>query len=187
MGNWLSIPAVMKSAIRMTWLLPANPVHLSGRDVRLQLEGVGLTMPYDVEIRTLEDAGSLQTRRLGQPLRDTLVAPFRLDVPVAFGATAPSQMTHSGMFVAVLKACTTAGGCLTGTSEPLFFHPDGLGHVVYDETGLCAMFHCGALKGGETAERGTWRVMGGGPLHSAPSREEPGTDGGNVTVDGGQR
>ena len=92
------------------------------------------------------------------------------------------QLRHP---LAVHVACATGSRCLTGTSEPLFFHPDGGGHLVYDETGLCRFFSCGALAGGETAERGTWRVMGGGPLHAAPSREEPGQESPNPVVNGG--
>lgn len=173
-------------AIRIKWLLPASsPVRVFGRSVRLELQGSGLATPHDVEVRTIEDAGSQQTRRVGQPLRDTLVAPFRLEIPITFAATAAATLTHSGMFVAVVKACATGSRCLTGTSEPLFFHPDGGGHLVYDETGLCRFFSCGALAGGETAERGTWRVMGGGPLHAAPSREEPGQESPNPVVNGG--
>ena len=173
-------------AIRIKWLLPVgSPVRVFGRSVRLELLGTGLATPHDLEVRTIEDAGSQQTRRVGQPLRDTLVAPFRLEIPITFAATSLTAMTHSGMFVAVVKACATGSRCLTGTSEPLFFHPDGGGYLVYDEAGLCRFFRCGALTGGDTAERGTWRVMGGGPLPAAPSREEPGQESPNPVVDGG--
>jgi hypothetical protein len=173
--------------IKINWILPAATglLQVYAPTIRLELLGLHVKTPLEVEVRTLEDAGSMQSRRVGKPIRETLVAPHRLEIPISFGADLPVCMTHSGMVVAVVRACEIGGGCITGTSEPLFFHPDGGGFLVYDEQVLCQRFGCGALTGGGSPERGTWRVMGGGPLHAAPSREETADEDDDRTVDGG--
>ena len=173
--------------IRINWLLPSNPVRLFAPAIRLELAGAGLTAPMEVEVRSIVDGGTLQSRRVTAALRDTLAAPYRIEIPLRFDAGVSSQMTHSGMIVAVVRACATDGRCLTGTSAPRFFHPSDGGFLVYDEKGLCQFFGCGALGGASTAERGTWRVMGGGPLHAVPSREEPGYEAEVPVVEGGER
>jgi hypothetical protein len=146
---------------------------------------------YAVAIRVLEDAGTQQSRRIGPPLTATLAPGASLDLPVRFDGTLPLQpLTHSGLVVALLTACPVGGGpCVNGASEPLFFHRQGGRRVVYGEQVLCSRFHCGALlaQGGPAGgkpEPGTWRVMGGGPLHVAPLDEEPGGED-ERTIDGG--
>jgi hypothetical protein len=56
---------------------------------------------------------------------------------------------------------------------------------VYDEQLLCRRHNCGALTARIEREPGTWRVMGGGPLHDTTSREEPDGDDDGI-VDGGE-
>jgi hypothetical protein len=132
---------------------------------------------YRLEIRTREDAGSLQTRRLSQPTLLTIAARGSATIPIRFAARLPAELTHSGMFAASVVACPATGGrCIAGGSEPLFFHPERGTFVVYGEDVLCQQFFCGALLATVAApEPGTWRVMGGSPLLSARVREEPDT------------
>lgn len=170
--------------IQINWLLPASPVRVYAPMVQIELLGIHVSTSMDVEVRLIEDAGTLQSRRVSEPVRDTLIAPYQLRMSVAFAEKLPDQMTHSGMVVAVVRACPPRGRCLTGTSAPLFFHPDEGGFLVYDERALCAYFRCGDLRGTAAQQRGTWRVMGGGPLHAVTSREEP-ADEPETVVDGG--
>jgi hypothetical protein len=173
--------------IRINWLLPSTPVRLFVPAIRLELAGMGLTAPMELEVRSIVDGGTLQSRRVTPAVHDTLVAPYRIEIPLRFDAGVATQTTHSGMIVAVVKACASDGRCLIGTSPPRFFHADSGGFLVYDEKGLCQFFGCGALGSPGTPERGTWRVMGGGPLHAVPSREEPGGEVEVPVVAGGER
>jgi len=141
---------------------------------------------YAVAIRILEDAGTQQSRRLGPALAATLAPGGSLSLPVRFDSVTPLQpLTHSGLVVALLAACPVGGGpCVNGASEPLFFHREGSRRVVYGEPVLCGRFRCGALLTKEKPEPGTWRVMGGGPLHGVPLHEETGQED-ERTIDGG--
>ena len=144
----------------------------------LPLEVVNLDeVSYRLQIRTREDAGSLQTRRVSQPILLTLAARSSTTVPIRFGTRLPSELTHSGMFAAFVAACPATGGrCISGGSEPLFFHQEHGTFVVYGEDVLCRQFSCGALRiAVASPERGTWRVMGGGALLGARVHEEADT------------
>jgi len=163
--------------IEMQWAGGTEPAEsfyaeLAEPEVSLRLvnhDRVG----YTVLVRTLEDAGSLQTRRTGSPVTATLAAGGRQDLAIRFGATGLSRLTHSGMVTVIVQACPTSGGpCITGTSYPLFFHAAAGGVLVYGEGVLCERFRCGDLSGTAAVERGTWRVMGGGPLHNVGTDEE---------------
>lgn len=138
---------------------------------------------YTVVARTLEDAGSLQTRRTGSPVTVTLAAGGEQELAVRFGNGDLSRLTHSGMVTVVLEACPSQGGpCIGGTSYPLFFHGTTSGNtgrvLVYGERVLCERFRCGDLAGTAEIEPGTWRALGGGPLHGTVTDEETGTAGG---------
>jgi hypothetical protein len=140
-----------------------------------------------VQVRVLEDAGSLQTRRIGGPLSATLPAGGTADVAVPFASQLPATLTHSGMVAALATGCPTeSGDCVDGTSDPLFFHREGGGFVVYGERVLCETFRCGALAEDVKLEAGTWRVLGGGPLTGVPSHEEPEVEDDGY-ADGGDR
>jgi hypothetical protein len=129
---------------------------------------------YTVRARTLEDAGSLQTRRLGSPLSASLAAGGQKKLAISFGGAGLQRLTHSGMVLVAIEACPVPGGrCIGGTSYPLFFHAAAGRVLVYGEKVLCSRFRCGALNGQADLERGTWRVMGGGPLHGVSVAEEP--------------
>ncbi len=130
---------------------------------------------YTVVARTLEDAGSLQTRRTGAPVTTTLAAGGAQELAIRFGGGDLSRLTHSGMVTVVLKACPPQGGrCLGGTSYPLFFHGRSGRVLVYGEGVLCERFRCGDLYGTAEIEKGTWRVQGGGPLHGVIAADETG-------------
>jgi len=143
---------------------------------------------YVVRARSREDAGSLQTRRVNAPVSITLPAGGRKDLAVHFAAGTSALFTHSGMVMVEIEACPAPGGaCIGGASYPLFFHPVGRRFLVYGEKVLCQRFRCGALAGQTAPERGTWRVMGGGPLHATAVSEEPPSDEDRAerVVDGG--
>ena len=134
---------------------------------------------YTVTARTLEDAGSLQTRRTGPPVTATLAAGGAQDLAVRFGGGDLGRLTHSGMVTVVLEACPPQGGpCIRGTSYPLFFHGNAGRVLVYGERVLCERFRCGDLAGTAEAEPGTWRVLGGAPLHGLIANEETAVAGG---------
>lgn len=134
---------------------------------------------YTVLVRTLEDAGSLQTRRTNSPATVTLAAGGEQVVTVRFGAgVSLDRLTHSGLVAVSIQACPTTGGpCIGGTSEPLFFHGSAGRVVVYGESVLCGRFRCGDLNGTGEIEKGTWRVLGGGPLYDAVASDETVTGG----------
>ena len=134
---------------------------------------------YTVLARTLEDAGSLQTRRTGAPLTATLGAGGTQNLAIRFGNAGLSGLTHSGMVTVAIEACPPQGGpCIGGTSYPLFFHTSGSRVLIYGEGVLCQQFRCGDLAGNTTVvEPGTWRVLGGGPLHNVTTDEETTTGG----------
>lgn len=128
---------------------------------------------YTVTTRTLEDAGSLQTRRTGTPATATLAAGGTQNLAVRFGGANLAGLTHSGLVAVMLQACPTSGGpCVPGASDPLFFHAAAGRVRVYGESVLCSRFRCGDLAGTSEIEPGTWRVLGGGPLHGVATDEE---------------
>jgi hypothetical protein len=178
--------AVEPHGIEINWVWPAKTpgARLATPWMTLELRNIDPVL-YEIQVRTLEDAGSLQSRRVSDPVRTTLFARDSLELPISFGADLRGDFTHSGMVVAVVTACPMDGGCITGTSAPLYFHPDGGGFLIYDEALLCRRFRCGALAEPVRAERGTRRVMGGGPLHEVPSQEESDDEDDDRVVDGG--
>ena len=128
---------------------------------------------YTLTARTLEDAGSLQTRRTGAPVTATLAAGGTASLAIRFGGSGLTGLTHSGMVTVAVQACPTQGGpCVPGTPYPLFFHGSGGRVLVYGEKALCSRFRCGDLYGTSEIEPGTWRVQGGGPLHGVSTDEE---------------
>jgi hypothetical protein len=169
-------PRVAPHGLHFRWPAPAATLLTRIAAPVLPLEVVNLDdVSYRLQIRTREDAGSLQTRRVGEPVLATIAARSSTTIPIAFGAELPAELTHSGMFAAFVAACPTTGGrCIAGTSDPLFFHQVRGTFVVYGEDVLCRRFSCGALRAaGARPERGTWRVMGGGALLGARVHEEP--------------
>jgi hypothetical protein len=181
-------PPVAPHGLHFRWPAPAATLLTRVAAPVLPLDVVNLDdVSYRLQIRTREDAGSLQTRRVSQPTLVTIAARGSARIPVRFGAQLPAELTHSGMFTAFVVACPdTGGGCVAGGSEPLFFHPDGGTFVVYGEDVLCRQFACGALRVTVAApESGTWRVMGGGALLGARVREESDTS--EPELAGGER
>lgn len=127
---------------------------------------------YTVVARTLEDAGSLQTRRNGTPTTVTLAAGGEQKLTIRFGAGDLERLTHSGMVMVSLQACPSQGGpCIGGASYPLFFHGKTGRVMVYSESVLCERFRCGDLNGTGEIEKGTWRALGGGPLHGVVAKD----------------
>jgi hypothetical protein len=134
---------------------------------------------YTVLARTLEDAGSLQTRRTGSPATVTLAAGGEQELAIRFGGGDLERLTHSGMVTVVVEACPSQGGrCTGGTSYPLFFHGKAGRVLVHGERVLCERFRCGDLSGTAEIERGTWRALGGGPLHGVIADDEAAVTGG---------
>jgi hypothetical protein len=182
-------PPVAPHGLHFRWPAPAATLLTRIAEPVLPLDVVNLDdVAYLLQIRTREDAGSLQTRRVSQPILVTIAARSSATIPIGFGAQLPEELTHSGMFAAFVVACpATAGRCIAGGSEPLFFHQERGTFVVYGEDVLCQRFSCGALRVKVAApERGTWRVMGGGALRTARVREEPDTTDPEI-VPGGER
>lgn len=162
--------------IELRWPAGSRTLFATLAQPSLGLRLVNLDpVAYAVVLTPLEDAGSLQTRRLGEPIAATLPPRGKGELTIRFGAGLPRTLSHSGMVVALLTACPQDGGpCLNGASDPLFFHPQGDRWLVYGERVLCKRFRCGALaQKNVKLERGDWRVLGGGPLHAVASREEP--------------
>jgi hypothetical protein len=162
--------------IELSWPAGSRTLFARLAEPSLRLRLVNLDpVAYAVVLAPLEDAGSLQTRRLGEPISATLPPRGQVELTLRFGAGLPRTLSHSGMVVALLNACPLGGGpCLNGASDPLFFHPQGDRWLVYGERVLCKRFRCGALaQKNVKLERGDWRVLGGGPLHAVTSREEP--------------
>jgi hypothetical protein len=177
--------------LHFRWPAPAATLLTRIAEPVLPLDVVNLDdVSYLLQIRTREDAGSLQTRRVGPPILVTIAARSSATIPIGFGAELPAELTHSGMFAAFVVACpatTTGGRCIAGGSEPLFFHQERGTFVVYGEAVLCQRYSCGALRVKVAGpERGTWRVMGGGALRAARVREEPDTTDPEI-VPGGER
>lgn len=174
--------------IELNWRVPARDGETRLETPWLEIEFRNVDPdPYDIQLRALEDAGSMQSRRIGSPLTAVIAGGESLVMQFPFADGVPAELTHSGMVVALVTACARdgIGRCTTGASAPLFFHPDRGGYVVYDEQLLCRRHSCGDLTGRTKREPGTWRVMGGGPLHGATSREEPEGDDDGI-VDGGE-
>lgn len=128
---------------------------------------------YTVLARVREDAGSLQTRRTSPPQTVTLPAGGTQELTVRFGAGDLERLTHSGMVMVSIQACPSQGGpCIGGASYPLFFHGKTGRVMVYSEGVLCERFRCGDLNGTGEIEKGTWRALGGGPLHGVKANDE---------------
>lgn len=162
------------SGIVLAWVTDAlkNPSHLDDPLIDLRLTNLDDVF-YAVSLTALEDHGDLQSRRVGREQVAFLPPKGTIDLPVRFAAKLPRRLTHSGLVVAQLTACPADGRtCLNGASEPLFFHPKKRGVLVYGERLLCKRFRCGDLRGRGKPTRGTWRVMGGGPLHQVADHEE---------------
>jgi hypothetical protein len=169
-------PPVVPHGLHFRWPAPAATLLTYIAAPVLPLEVVNLDeVSYRLQVRTREDAGSLQTRRISQPIFVTIAARSSTTIPIRFGAQLPAELTHSGMFAAFVAACPADGDrCIAGGSDPLFFHQEHGTFVVYGEEVLCRQFSCGALRvTGASPERGTWRVMGGGALLGARVHEEP--------------
>jgi hypothetical protein len=169
-------PPVAPHGLHFRWPAPAATLLTRIPEPVLPLGVLNLDdVSYLLQIRTREDAGTLQTRRVGEPTLITIAARSSATIPIRFGAEVPAELTHSGMFAAFVVACPVSGGrCIAGGSEPLFFHQERGTFVVYGEDVLCERFFCGALRVKVARpEKGTWRVMGGGALRGAPIREEP--------------
>ena len=182
-------PPVAPHGLHFRWPAPAATLFTRIAEPVLPLDVVNLDdVSYRLQIRTREDAGSLQTRRVGQATLLTIAARGSATIPIRFGARLPAELTHSGMFAAVVAACPATGGrCVAGGSEPLFFHQERGTFVVYGEDVLCQRFFCGALGVAVAApESGTWRVMGGGALLGARVREEPDTTEPEIVTGGGR-
>ena len=182
-------PPVAPHGLHFRWPAPAPTLLTRIAEPVLPLDVVNLDdVAYLLQIRTREDAGSLQTRRVSQPILVTIAARSSTTIPIGFGAELPADVTHSGMFVAFVVACPASGGrCIAGGSEPLFFHRERGTFVVYGEDVLCQRFSCGALRVKVAGpEKGTWRVMGGGALRAARVREEPDSTDPEI-VPGGER
>ncbi len=182
-------PPVAPHGLHFRWPAPAATLITRIAEAVLPLDVMNLDdVSYLLQIRTREDAGSLQTRRVSQPILVTIAARSSATIPIGFGAQLPAELTHSGMFAAFVVACPATGGrCIAGGSEPLFFHQERGTFVVYGEDVLCQRYSCGAL-GVKVAgpEKGTWRVMGGSALRAARVREEPDTTEPEI-VPGGER
>jgi hypothetical protein len=182
-------PPVTPHGLHFRWPSPAATLLTRIAEPVLPLDVVNLDdVSYVLQIRTREDAGSLQTRRVSQPILITIFSRSSATIPIGFGAELPAELTHSGMFAAFVVACPASGGrCIAGGSEPLFFHQERGTFVVYGEDVLCQRFFCGALlEKVARPEKGTWRVMGGGALLAAHVREEPDTTEPEI-VPGGER
>ena len=182
-------PPVAPHGLHFRWPAPAATLLTRVAEPVLPLDVVNLDdVAYVLQIRTREDAGSLQTRRVSEPVLATIAARGSAKIPIGFGAGSPAEQTHSGMFTAFVVACPATGGrCIAGGSEPLFFHQEPGMFVVYGEDVLCRRFSCGALRVKVAGpEKGTWRVMGGGPLLAARVHEEPDTTE-PESVTGGER
>ncbi len=182
-------PPVAPHGLHFRWPVPAATLLARIAQPVLPLHVTNLDdVSYVLQVRTREDAGSLQTRRVGEPTIVTIAARSSAKIPIGFGAELPTELTHSGMFTAFVVACPATGGrCIAGGSEPLFFHQEPGMFVVYGEDVLCRQFSCGALREAVASpERGTWRVMGGGPLLGARVHEEPDTTE-PESVTGGER
>lgn len=170
------------SGIEMVWTGATGPAEsfyaeLAEPALALRLVNHDRTA-YNVLVRTLEDAGSLQTRRTGAPVTATLAAGGTQDLTIRFAAAGLSSLTHSGMVTVAVEACPAQGACQRGTAAPLFFHAAGGRVLVYGEGVLCSRFRCGDLNGTTAVEPGTWRALGGGPRHGVIANEEPTTAGG---------
>lgn len=182
-------PPVAPHGLHFRWPAPAATLLTRIAEPVLPLGVLNLDdVSYVLQIRTREDAGSLQTRRVSEPTLITIAARSSATIPIGFGAELPGELTHSGMFAAFVVACPVTGGrCIAGGSEPLFFHQERGTFVVYGEGVLCQRFFCGALREKVARpEKGTWRVMGGGALLAARVREEPDSTEPEI-VPGGER
>ena len=182
-------PPVAPHGLHFRWPAPAATLLTRIAEPVLPLGVLNLDdVSYVLQIRTREDAGSLQTRRVSEPTLITIAARSSATIPIGFGAELPAELTHSGMFAAFVVACPVTGGrCIAGGSEPLFFHQERGTFVVYGEDVLCQRFFCGALRVKVARpEKGTWRVMGGGALLAARVREEPDSTEPEI-VPGGER
>ena len=183
-------PPVAPHGLHFRWPAPAATLLTRIAEPVLPLDVVNLdNVAYVLQIRTREDAGSLQTRRISEPTFVTVAARSSARIPIGFGAELPAELTHSGMFSAFVVACPATGGrCIAGASEPLFFHQELGRFFVYGEDVLCKRFACGALRRKVARpEKGTWRVMGGGALRAVRVREEPDTTEPEIVPGGGDR
>ena len=175
--------------IVMEWLLELGkaPASLKEPVIVLRLINFDDSVSYMGAIRTLEDHGSLQSRRVAEPFFVEIPAGGSVEVPIRFATKLPRELSHSGLVVAMLTACPfDQRSCTNGASEPIFFHPGTGGTLVYNERQLCERFGCGDLRRTGTAEPGTWRVLGGGPLHRVKVNEDPEEHGDERIVDGGE-
>jgi len=174
--------AVAASGIEMQWAAATGPAASFYAELAEPVLSLRLVnhdrVGYTVLARTLEDAGSLQTRRTGAPFTATLAAGGTQDLTVRFGGAGLTGLTHSGLVAVIVEACPAQGACVRGASDPLFFHASAGRVLVYGEGVLCSRFRCGDLSGTTAVEPGTWRALGGGPLHNLSADEETAATGG---------
>jgi hypothetical protein len=146
---------------------------------RVALSAINLDdEPFELRVTAIGDLATMASRKLGAPVNAAIPAKGSLRVEVELDAAAMADMEYSGFFAVHVSACPLREegelSCRTSVSAARFFHPVGDAIAVYGEEQLAAKHQNGDFRGlnkDQALVPGTFRVMGGGPLHTPSPRE----------------
>lgn len=167
-------PGDAPSGVILDWERSSETTH----DGRVRFNAINLDdTPAELRVTAIGDLATLASRELGTPT-DLLLAPntaqaFELQLDPAKAAS----LEYSGFFAVHVSACPLRESgeldCRSAVSAARFFHPSDEGLEIYDETTLASKHHNGDFAGRSDLSQvpGTFRVMGGGPLHTPPPLE----------------
>jgi hypothetical protein len=174
-------PVAAPLGIVLEWAevpMPSSDVARSTGDLTLRLLNLD-RLAYVVQATIIGDAGSLSSRARSAAVSVTLPEDALQELRVATTIPAGIEWSFSGAIAVHMRACPIGAGttrCLTAVSDPVYFHPVGVGTAVrfYGEQALAAKYASGALRGpvqGPDDSTMTLRVMGGGPLTVDPATD----------------
>jgi hypothetical protein len=171
MLEWLEVPVPSSDVAKSTGQLTLRALNLD-------------RAAYAIDATVVGDAGTMASRRRSAPvsfmLPEDALQEIRVDAAIPIG----SAWSFSGAVAVHVRACPIGGSaaakCLVAVSDPVFFHPTGVGSATrfYGQQALAVKYASGALRGaaptpgtasGESTM--TLRVMGGGPLSVDPATD----------------
>lgn len=164
--EWVEVPTPSSDVARSTGDLTLRTLNLD-------------RIAYVVQATVIGDGGSLASRTRSAAVSDTLPEGALEEMGVAAAIPAGAEWSFSGAMAVHVRACPIGAEttrCLTAVSDPVFFHPVGVGTAVrfYGEQALAAKYASGALRApvqGSNDSTMTLRVMGGGPLTVDPATD----------------
>jgi hypothetical protein len=174
-------PVAAPQGVVLEWAevpTPSSDVARSTGDLMLRALNLDRNA-YVIQATVIGDGGSLASRTRSAAVSFILPEDALQELRVAAAIPAGTVWSFSGAMAVHVRACTIGAEttkCLSAVSDPVFFHPAGVGASVrfYGETALAAKYTSGALRApvpGSNDSTKTLRVMGGGPLTVDPATD----------------